>query len=365
MRRTRRTSSLVETVDDPTTLTHEAVTTGLLSALSHHLGRRVDFADDLVLVDGAFGPGTFSGMISVAGHGHLDDAWTGPLVMRVAESAVPDDTQAIAREAAILAFATANGLPTPRPVTAATHTDNELGRAWLVATRPPGRSMIELIAENPLNAPAQLAVLADLQATLHALPAATNPGFTDLGFDLVDRAFVELQRLFALVESTAYAREQAWLLANLPATADPVLCHANLQPAHVVVDEGTATSTITNWARAGLADRELDVAMTLTVFWSAPLFARTLTERVALRVSRDWVSDLYLGAYEEAARLDGERLAYWRAFHACHQSARVAAFHQAVKRGETPREDPALYPQEAAPAMREHFWDLVGQHRRA
>jgi aminoglycoside phosphotransferase (APT) family kinase protein len=335
-----------------------ALATGVLAALGHHLGRRLKLTDDLVVLDGAFGPGAFACSISAAEP--LGDRWNGPLVLRVATGSAQPATDAISREGGALSFVAANGFSAPEPLSVITDADNPVGRAILVTTRPPGRSMLELITENPMIAGSQLEPLAAHQAQLHRLPAAPHAPFDNDDFDLATRVRSELADHLAQFDDATYGREETWLHINRPEPGARVLCHGDFQPSHALVDgEANDRFTIANWAGAGLGDAEYDVAATLNMFWCAPFYARKRTERMGLKLARDWLAGMYTESYTAHAPLDAERLQYWQAFQSLLVSLRISAFHRARAKGDTVDADPALFPADLGTALRGRFRDLT------
>ncbi len=133
----------------------------------------------------------------------------------------------------------------------------------------------------------------------------------------------------------ALGPEVARLATHAPAPAEPVICHGELNPVQVYSrgeptdgdgqDDGTVSVPV-NWAGAGTGDAEMDVAATLTGFWSGALYIDNLVQRRMYRMARDPLASGYLGGYRAAAPrvLDEDRLRYWQAFHLCRLGAGIA-----------------------------------------
>jgi hypothetical protein len=245
-----------------------------------------------------------------------DDAtWGAPLVVRTA------GTAAAAVESGWLGVLDGAGYPAPATVA------HDPTTGTLVFREPAGTPLAERMLAEMLALPRLLAGFGRLHARLHsvALPAGAVASNDQLGD--VD-ALVVLSGGGPVGD--ALGAELAWLEAHRPPAGPRVISHGELNPVQVYshgateVDADPASVPV-NWAGAGTADAELDVAATLTGFWSGALYIGNAVQRRMYRMARDPLASGYLSAYRAAAPrpLDEGRLRYWQAFHLCRLAAGV------------------------------------------
>ncbi|GAA3995501.1 aminoglycoside 3'-phosphotransferase [Allokutzneria multivorans] len=164
-------------------------------------------------------------------------------------------------EAACLGWLREQGLPAPEVV--------ELGETWMVTVAVPGRSLAELGGEDRDWSAEQVAALAEITRTLHALPVANCP------FDrTLDEVIPQARRNAeaGLVDETDFdehrlGRTALELIkdveANRPESEDLVVCHGDLCTPNVLLDPDTLTITgLIDVGRLGVADRYNDLALT-------------------------------------------------------------------------------------------------------
>lgn len=315
---------------------------GLLDALAPLLGVEVSFAAAPEPRPHHEGPWAFGCELAALG-GELPDEWAGPLVVRVA-----DDPRETAREVAAIAANLGGGLGVPRVLAtidlepgdlepgdvepgapgdrdATGSPDGPVARTALVTAPPSGTALPDLIGFNLHHSGDLLGGFAHHHAAIHDLP-----GTGDVSGDLPTIVLAdELDR----IDAGRFGEQLAWLRDRVPDPAPAVLCHGGYQPMCVtgpgpdtwdaVGGPGHGLSVV-NWCGAVRAEREFDVAFTLVAFWFAPHFAPNRSERTAIKMIRNTLSNTYKLAYEEASPLDGDRLRFWQAFHAVRGMARVA-----------------------------------------
>jgi len=308
--------------------------------------------------------------------------WSGPLVARTGPADV------LVAEAGWTDTVRTRGFPAPRLVA-----DGSDG--VLVFREPAGVNLAERMVTDMASLPQLLADFGRLHAALHALPApiagvpgpdgnlVAPSGHRDPGRPPLVHATDDGDGAADDDRITAMA---AWLAAHRPPTASPVICHGELTPVHVVLagdekpgdgdadaspggngDDGhrdtrAAGAVVVNWMGAGVADAELDVAATLTGFWSTPLYVDSAVQRRVLRMVRDSLGSSYQAAYLEAADrpLDDDRLVYWQASHLCRIAVGVA---RCAARGPCGPWDTAAHvvqPDAALDEIERRFRDLTG-----
>jgi hypothetical protein len=285
-----------------------------------------------------------------------DPAWGAPLVVRSAGAG------AAANERRWIDALGAADFPVP---TLLAH-DRTAGS--LVFREPDGVPLAERMFAEMMALPRLLAGFGRLHARLHAV--AVN-GAGDGDGDGIgtgdDRSGDDGTGLFDALAATAeddeavgaeLGPEVARLAAHTPAPADRVICHGELNPVQVYSrgepgdgghgddghgddgeDDGTVSVPV-NWAGAGTGDAEMDVAATLTGFWSGALYIDNLVQRRMYRMARDPLASGYLAGYRAAAprALDEDRVRYWQAFHVCRLGAGIA---RCARRGPDGPWDPA------------------------
>jgi hypothetical protein len=228
----------------------------------------------------------------------------------------------------------------------------------VVHDAPSGLPLAELMAVNLTHGNDLLAGFARHQARIHRLPLD----------DLDAVPIVDIGTEIARIDATKFEPQRRWLEAHQPAGGEMVLCHGAYQPGCVhgppaerwpeLGGPGEGL-TVSNWSNALRCERESDVAYTLLAFWSLPYFARTRSERAAMKMLRNNLINTYRVAYVEQQPLDSDRLQFWQAFHCLRGLARMVGWYddsglayQAIDRGPLPAE--------LAPELQRHFIRLTG-----
>jgi aminoglycoside phosphotransferase (APT) family kinase protein len=201
------------------------------------------------------------------------DGWRGALVARV----MPDPDTA-AKETAIQAEVAAQGFPTP-VVHLSGGPGDGLGRAFMVMDRAHGASLLGgLDGIGAIKALPRLArrlpdTLARTMAALHRIdPTPVQAHLRAAGVEAHGMA-----ELVAGLEATAtrlgrddLATAARWLAHHRPASAPEVVCHGDLHPFNVLVDDD-GTVTVLDWSAAIVAAAAYDVAFTSVVLAEPPL----------------------------------------------------------------------------------------------
>jgi aminoglycoside phosphotransferase (APT) family kinase protein len=200
-------------------------------------------------------------------------AWRGDLVARV----MPDAGTA-AKETIVQSEVAAQGYPTP-VVHLAGGPDAGLGQAYMVmdlAAGEPllgGRGGAGAIAALPSLARRLPDALARAMAHLHRLDPGpvrarlTEAGTGGLGIGAVLGAYAAAAEAHDRPDLVAAAR---WLEANPAAPAPEVVCHGDLHPFNLLIDDA-GTVTVIDWSAAILAPAEYDLAFTSLLLSEPPL----------------------------------------------------------------------------------------------
>lgn len=180
----------------------------------------------------------------------------------------------------------------------------------------PEKSLLELIAERPMDAGTLMGRSGTLHAQLHDLdPAgAPGPGAIELRIELLDQV------------AARSSRQADWLRANVPADGDAVICHGDFQPTHVRFDPDAGDEPmLANWTAAFPGPAEWDVAITTLSLWAAPHLAPGRAQRMMLKMARDHLIDGYLEAYRAIRSIDEDLVAYYGALQAAAWAVKAEA----------------------------------------
>jgi aminoglycoside phosphotransferase (APT) family kinase protein len=196
-----------------------------------------------------------------------DHRFSGPLVVRIFNKAATDPQQYL-WEAAVHNVLHDQGFPVPRILHASAEADP--GGPWLIMDRVPGTMLgsdaLEMpwgIFRFPLVIKKLPRQLAELHTRLHAIdpsPIAEQLSVLPVDSELFT-PFGRLQRVCALIpEHWSSARRAGdYLHAQLPESTHEVICHGDLHPLNVMVDEDGVTGVL-DWGRICFADPEYDLA---------------------------------------------------------------------------------------------------------
>ena len=198
--------------------------------------------------------------------------WPNRLVARVMPNAGVARKETIAQAAVAAA-----GFPTPA-VRVSGGPGDGLGRAFMIMDRASGSPLLSnLTGAAAIGAIVRLPrlipeVLASTMASLHAL----DPGPVKAALAGVDEVattvpgLVDMLRQFAGEFGRADLAEAAsWLCAHQLPPAPDVICHGDLHPFNVLVDDGQVT--LLDWSACLLAPRVHDVAFTAFMLSKPPV----------------------------------------------------------------------------------------------
>jgi aminoglycoside phosphotransferase (APT) family kinase protein len=245
------------------------------------------------------------------------EGWRGPLVARV----MPDAATA-AKETAFQAEVAAQAFPTPTVRASGGPNEGVDGRAFMVMDLAQGRPLLAgldglaAVAKLPTLAQRLPTTLAEVLARLHRLDPAPVQG--RLEADGVARP--GLESMLTSLHDTARRLGRAdladaaiWLRDHRPPPEPVVICHGDLHPFNVLVDDAGAV-TVLDWSAAVLAPATYDLGFTSLVLAEPPLLVpgamRWFVRAVGTALSRRFVR-----AYERRAgqRMDRPSLAWHQA----------------------------------------------------
>jgi aminoglycoside phosphotransferase (APT) family kinase protein len=236
--------------------------------------------------------------------------WRGDLVARV----MPDAGTA-ARETVVQSEVAAQGYPTP-VVHLAGGPDAGLGQAYMVMDLAAGGPLLGglggagAIAALPSLARRLPDALARAMAHLHRLDPGpvrarlTEAGAGGLGIGTALGAYAAASEAHDRPDLVAAAR---WLDAHPAGPAPEVVCHGDLHPFNLLIDDEGAV-TVLDWSTAVLAPAAYDVAFTGLLLAEPPVSVpRAL--RPLIRGAGGWLARRFRGAYARHAGVEIDRAA--------------------------------------------------------
>jgi aminoglycoside phosphotransferase (APT) family kinase protein len=258
----------------------------------------------------------------------LEGDLAGPLVLRLFPAG--DDRVARHRvrfEAAVHRAVIEQGYPAPAVLLEGAEAQID-GRRFLVMARVPGRNMDQWVftrtglrlgvhlaeihvALHAIDAPA---VLETVRAHLPGLAAGADDGVSAglRGWEerLGERGVTDLDPVFA------------WLAEHRPEAGGVAVCHGDLHPLNVLMNDGRVSGVI-DWADARIGDPAYDVARTSVLMRHGPLQHSAL-RRLAINVVRHSLERQYRRTYLRARPIAPDRLAYYEVLNAATMLAQAA-----------------------------------------
>jgi aminoglycoside phosphotransferase (APT) family kinase protein len=229
--------------------------------------------------------------------------WEGPLVARV----MPDPATA-AKETVFQAAVAGQGFATPPVLASGGPADGVDGRAFMVMTLADGHPLLSgldgmgALAKLPSLARRLPVTLATVLAALHRVdPTPIEDGLDAAGVARpgLDSMLESLRGTADALGRTDLAAAAAWLQAHRPEAEPVVVCHGDMHPFNVLVDDRGAT-TVLDWSAATLAPRTYDLGFTSLVLAAPPLVVPRPLRPVVGAAGRA-LSRRFVGAYERAA----------------------------------------------------------------
>jgi aminoglycoside phosphotransferase (APT) family kinase protein len=282
----------------------------LLAVLRRATGRAdLDFDDTPTVLTGGFWAQLVSFRLNGAPAG-----WDLPLVARV----MPEPATA-AKETAFQRAIAAQGYPTPRVVAAGGPDPGIAGQAYLVMDLAQGQPLlsgldgISALTRLPSLARRLPRTLATVLADLHRLDAGPVTGELDTAGvprPTLPAMLAHLRETAGTFERPDLVAAADWLAAHQPAEEPVVLCHGDMHPFNVLVDDSDAI-TVLDWSAALLAPASYDLAFTSLLLAEPPLVAPGPLQHVVRRAGRR-LSNRFLRAYEtdRGVMVDSDALAW-------------------------------------------------------
>jgi len=312
---------------------------------------RVSFAEE----PSAVGDGWETYIYGFRLDGAPDAAWSAPLIVRFPSNELAWRAE---QEAAVQRFAAERGIRTPLPL-AVDAEGAALGLPCVIMERFGGRTVLDLLSENPLAGRKLIPPMAELQATLHRLPIEGCPLPSD--GTLADRQFEGFRARIEYFGLSGLSAALEWLEANASRVSDEeaVLCHGDFHPNNVMASDDGELCLI-DWARSALGDRHHDIAATLTIMRAAPIVPRNFIEGLLDRFGRRMFIRRYLGAYRKELPIDKARLRYWEALETFEWMVRVGMTEKLGGAAYLHRADGAMrFPPGYVERLRKMFWQYA------
>ena len=292
----------------------------LLAELSRVSGDRLAFRSAPARMTGGFWAQIFSFELEKP-----PTPFAGPLVLRVMPDAVSGR-----RETVVQSWVGDSGYP----VAPVLHSGSAhgLGAAFMVMPRIAGRSPLADLRLGPalvglrriLRSIPEL--LADATIRLHALDVTP---LGELLANVGDRAsdggaapFLDMVERASVCGSAGFDELIRWFDRNRPVASRKVLCHGDLHPFNLLVDDHGAL-TVLDWTGATIAAPEMDIGFTAGLLRCAPIAVPRVIAPVIARIT-DHLADSFVSACHKESPLDASLLAWWEALQYARCLAEVA-----------------------------------------
>jgi aminoglycoside phosphotransferase (APT) family kinase protein len=229
--------------------------------------------------------------------------WSGALVARV----MPDAAMA-AKETVIQAEVADQGFATPTVLASGGPAEGVDGRAFMIMTLADGHPLLAgldgvgALAKLPSLARRLPVTVANVLASLHRLdPEPVERRLRDAGVAAprLDTMLESLRSTSDALGRIDLAGAAAWLQTHPPSAEPTVVCHGDMHPFNLLVDDD-GTTTVLDWSAAMLAPATYDLGFTSLVLASPPLLVpRGL--RPVVRAAGRALSRRFVRAYERAS----------------------------------------------------------------
>jgi aminoglycoside phosphotransferase (APT) family kinase protein len=252
--------------------------------------------------------------------------WDRTLVLRLFPVSVPDDI--VQLEATVQGGVAAAGFPTPDVV----HFDPSArldGRRYFVMDYVSGAPMLGgisigvLLRQGPRLLRRLSHTTADVQVQLHQVDPA--PILAELG-----DVSVRVERWFDVLEdaidagATGFEAARRWLVDNRPPERGPlVICHGDLHPGNLLVDDHGRVLAVLDWTVATLAEPVFELGFTSMALSLAPIDAPPWVQRLVRRFGRG-IARRYVRAYTDRSPVDLTTLPYYEALRCAMEVSNAA-----------------------------------------
>ena len=288
------------------------------------------FAEPPVLLTGGFFTENHRFRLS-----NVPAPWDRPLVVRLFPLTVPDHV--VHLEATVQGGVGDAGLPTPRVV----HFDPGAridGRRYFVMEFVNGVPLLGgirvgvLVRQGPRLLRRLAHLTADVQLRLHAIDP--TPIVAEL-----EESHIRVDRWTARIEevvdrgAVGFAAAHRWLVENRPPEPGRlVLCHGDLHPGNLLVDEAGNVTAVLDWTVATLAEPVFEIGFTTMALSLAPVDAPPFVQRIVRRLSRG-IARRYVRAYTARDPIDLTALPYYEALRCAMEVSNAALWRLAVTEG--------------------------------
>ncbi len=238
----------------------------------------------------------------------LPEAFTHPLVVRIYSS--PHGLPRARREFAAQDHLGRLGFPVPGPVLVE-ESSTLFGGPFLLMRYVAGNMLLQAMLRRPWLIFREPMRMAALHARLHQLPA---DGFPAPREPLLARRFEEMASIICEFRLTDLQPGFDWLYARRPpGPPAPSILHLDYHPANLVRTHGGELVAL-DWTEADVGDPHADVATALMMLDCMPAGVEAWHDRLAAATGRVFLRRWYLRSYRRRRPLDGNRLAYYRAW---------------------------------------------------
>ena len=296
-----------------------AVDEPLQAELSRATGVAVSFRSKPVPITGGFWAQIYGFELD-----RPPEPFVGPLVLRVMPDAISGR-----REIVVQSWLGNAGYPVP-PVLHSGSVDG-LGEAFMVMPRVAGKSPLanlrlgsalfglrEILRSIPRR-------LADATTRLHVLdPASLRDRLGPDGMGGGAAPYlVRVGAAACVAGSSGFDALLRWFDDNRPPPSREVLCHGDLHPFNLLVDEH-GEMVVLDWTGATIAAPEMDVGFTAALLRCAPIPVPRLIAPVIARVTNH-LAETFIDTCRSKETLDDGALAWWEALQCARCLSEVAA----------------------------------------
>jgi aminoglycoside phosphotransferase (APT) family kinase protein len=256
--------------------------------------------------------------------------WDRPLVARV----MPDPATAL-KESAFQFEVAQQGYPTPAVRLMRGPEAGLDGRALMIMDLAEGGPLlggldgIAAIAKLPTLARRLPTILAEVLARLHDLetgPVVQRLEATGTPRPDIDSMLGHLRSTAEQLDRPALAAVATWLADHRPTAEPEVICHGDMHPFNVLVDDG-GRLTVLDWSAAVIAPAGYDLGFTSLMLAEPPLVVPRLLKPLVRSAGR-WLERRFLRRYEVKAgvRVDAATLGWYQALICLRALTEVAGW---------------------------------------